>query len=111
MVGPDDDALDPRLAAFFAADEPPARDPVFEGQVAQRLDVRRLLSALMDVVPWVAAAIGLTWALWPAVFATLSAVFGFLGVWGPLGLATALVGATVWAGWRYGLFDFLEDAI
>ncbi|MEW5686941.1 MAG: hypothetical protein AB1942_18640 [Pseudomonadota bacterium] len=56
---------DDRLAALFAEDAPPARDPAFTAEVMAAVARRRLWSDLAGLA--VAALIGglVIWALWP----------------------------------------------
>ncbi|HEX5377106.1 MAG TPA: hypothetical protein VFW47_00955 [Phenylobacterium sp.] len=69
MTRPDD-----RLAALFAADLPPARDPGFQAEVLEGLARRRFQADLM----WLASAAVVSgaalWLLWPVVAPTLEAL-------------------------------------
>lgn len=56
-----------KLHALFAADTPPARDYVFQAQVAQRIALRRAWMTVAALVPWGVAAIAILWALIPVV--------------------------------------------
>lgn len=56
---------DAKLAAFFAAEAPPARDHAFTSEVMQRLARRRLTRELaaLSLASLVGAA--MLWVLWP----------------------------------------------
>lgn len=60
-------AADQRLRALFAADAPPARDPLFSTAVMAEVARRRFLGdvALLSVVALVGGVI--LWALWPSL--------------------------------------------
>jgi hypothetical protein len=60
-------AADDRLAALFALDEPPARDPGFSTAVMERLMRRRFLEDVAALsVATLAGGIAL-WILWPVL--------------------------------------------
>jgi hypothetical protein len=80
------------LAAIFAADAAPRRDPVFEAEVAQRVARRRIGLTVLALAPWTTVAAILLWALQPVL--TDVAVGLALGLQ-PLGLATGVIVATL----------------
>lgn len=85
-----------RLAAFFAAEEPPARDPAFAARVMERLAMRRTIDAVFEWLTPAVAAVAVIWAMWPAlVRMTLTAV-DIAGIALPLALAAGIVGGTYW---------------
>jgi len=83
---------DDRLKALFAADEPPARDPVFSMAVMERL-VRRRFQEDVAVLCGVSLAGGaVLWPLWPVLqpmLVTLSQ--GFAPALGAVALAACAV--------------------
>jgi hypothetical protein len=56
-----------KLQALFAAETPPARDYVFQAQLAQRIALRRAWMTVAALVPWVVAGVAILWALIPVV--------------------------------------------
>lgn len=92
---------DERLQALFAAEEPPARDPVFTARVFERLARRALL---LDLA-WLAGAclIGalVLWRVWPHLSVALESLAVGLAPAAVVGsLALLLVGAVsgrVWS--------------
>lgn len=56
-----------KLAALFAAEAPPARDYVFQAEVARRIAARRAWMTVLALAPWAIAAIAVLWALAPIV--------------------------------------------
>ncbi|WP_332769444.1 hypothetical protein [Phenylobacterium sp.] len=84
----DDDA---RLAAFFAASEPPARDLAFSAEVMEAIARARF--------QWETARLGLfslvgglvLWAVWPSLAPALAQIGGGLAPAGAALVATAAV--------------------
>jgi hypothetical protein len=58
---------DDKLAAFFAAATPPARDLAFQAVVAERVARRRAFATVGAMIPWTIAAIVLCWAIGPMI--------------------------------------------
>lgn len=56
-----------KLQALFAAEAPPARDYVFQAQLAQRIALRRSWMTVAALAPWAIAGIAILWALIPVV--------------------------------------------
>jgi hypothetical protein len=69
MTSPDE-----RLAAFFAAEQPPARDPGFQAEVLAGLARRRFLEELSALSGFTAVGGAVLWLVWPALTATLEAL-------------------------------------
>ena len=67
MPDPEATAVDARLRALFAADAPPARDPMFSAAVMARVARRQFLRdvALHSGVTVLGALV--LWALWPTL--------------------------------------------
>ena len=65
---------DRRLAALFALDEPPARDPAFSAAVVERLARRRCLLDLAFLGALSAVGALALWALWPVLQPAVIAV-------------------------------------
>lgn len=69
MTSPDD-----RLAAFFAAEEPPARDPGFQAEVLAGLARRQFLGELSALSGATAVGGVVLWLVWPALAQVLEAL-------------------------------------
>jgi len=83
---------DQTLEALFAADRPPARDYVFEVEVARRVAVRRAWTTALALVPWCGIVGLLLWTLDMA----LEPVVGQLAASAvPLAMALTLAGSGV----------------
>jgi hypothetical protein len=65
---------DDRLAALFAADLPPARDPVFQAQVLERVARRRFQDEFVMLSGLCGLGAVLLWAIWPVVAPAIEAV-------------------------------------
>jgi hypothetical protein len=59
--------LEQKLAALFAEQAPPARDPVFCADLMQRVARRRAWARVGAAAPWAGVAGLLTWALQPVL--------------------------------------------
>jgi hypothetical protein len=92
-----------RLAAFFAAEEPPAHDPVFTRTVVARMERRPVLEMVLDQAPLAIALVAITWALWPAFTHSAQGVAEFMGVALPIGVAAMIAGGTMWVAMRLRL--------
>jgi hypothetical protein len=92
-----------RLAAFFAAEEPPARDPAFEAGLLARMERRRLFDLISDYLTPVVAALAVAFALWPAIARMSLAAIDASGYAAPVALSFAIVAATYWAAVRLRL--------
>lgn len=86
MIGPND-----RLAALFAADLPPARDPTFQAEVLAAVARREFQRDLMSLGTLTAVGGALLWVLWPA----FSPAFQAIGQGLAPGLICAAVAASV----------------
>lgn len=88
-----------RLAALFAEQAPPLRDPVFTAAVMERAARRRALARVGSAVPWAIAGGLVLWSVQPvlshsaealaAALAPAAAVLGFTAVAVVAGLMTA----------------------
>ncbi|MFN3816125.1 hypothetical protein [Brevundimonas sp.] len=90
---------DQKLAALFAEQAAPARDPVFCAEVMQRVARRRAWARVGTAAPWAGVAGLLAWALQPVLGPSMAAVAdslvlpaAILGGTGIL-LAVSLMGA------------------
>ena len=98
-----------RLAAFWAEGEPPARDPVFVGQVAARIEQRRWLQTVLELSVLTLVALVVGWAAWPFVAADLARAAPWLTVAAAVGLAVWSVNRTL-SGYVFGGYeDFTRD--
>jgi hypothetical protein len=93
---------DDRLKALFAADAPPARDPVFTLDVVRRMQRRRLWLELIGRVPWVIAASAILWVTTPWLQAASRPAAALLGMIAPA--AGVAVGALLLASPRVRAF-------
>lgn len=59
--------LEDKLKAFFAAQAAPARDLMFEAELAERVARRRAVAAVMASAPLTVAATAALWGLRPVV--------------------------------------------
>ncbi len=69
MTSPDE-----RLAALFAADLPPPRDPGFQAEVLAAVARREFLGDVMALGTLTTVAVAMICVLWPALSPTLSVV-------------------------------------
>jgi hypothetical protein len=87
---------DPRLAAFFAKDEPLARDLAFEIALEARLARQRLLDDALDWIGYFCAAGAIAWAA-QRVFAGYGGeIAGAFSSWWPVLAAAASIAAAIW---------------
>lgn len=66
--------LDARLKAAFALDEPPARDWAFQAEVLERVARARLRRSLVNLVPFLIAAVAALWATGPLLLPLLESL-------------------------------------
>lgn len=88
---------DARLAALWAADEPPTSDPQFVIAVMAAAARRRLVWDLAGLAPLMAAAAAVLWAIAPWLTAVAGRAVIVLGV----PAVSATLGATVLAAWLW----------
>jgi hypothetical protein len=100
---------DERLAALWAMDAPPARDPVFEAALALRIERRRWLRSAVDTALLAVAGLVAVWAAWPFLVSGL-------GWAGPMLTIAVTFGLAVWSfdrtleHWVFGGYeDFTRD--
>jgi len=93
-----------RLAAFFAADDPPARDPAFVARVAERMEARPLWELGADALTTIIGVLAVLWALTPALVMIVADIAQAIGPGAPFVAAAAIVGGTFWAAMRLNLF-------
>jgi hypothetical protein len=87
---------DPRLAAFFAKDEPLTRDLAFEVALEARFARQRLLDDALDWIGYFCAAGAIAWAAQP-VFAGYGAeIARIFGSWWPALVAAGSIAAAIW---------------
>lgn len=85
-----------RLAAFFAADEPPREDPAFAAAVMGRLRLRQTVDLLFEWLTPAIAAIAVAVAMWPVLARIWLGVADVLGAALPLALAAGIAGGSYW---------------
>ncbi len=81
---------DQLLAALWAQDEPPARDPAFVIAAMDRIERRRLLQGVLALVPAALASAVVLWALAPVIADVVSAVRLDTSAIGPLAAAVVM---------------------
>lgn len=84
----DDDA---RLAAFFAASDPPARDPAFSAQVMEAVARARFHQDMVRLALFSIVGGAVFWAVWPSLAPVLAQIGGGLAPAGAALVATAAV--------------------
>lgn len=87
---------DPRLAAFFAKDEPLAHDLEFEIALEARLARQRLLDDALDWIAYFCAAGAIAWAAQPYIAHYGVELAGMFGSWWPAVLAASSLAAAIW---------------
>lgn len=98
-----------RLAAFFAADEPPAQDDAFVRSLATRMERRGVLEAVLDNAPLGVAAIAVAATLGPSISPGVMQLFDAMGVALPMFAAAAIVAGTFWIASRLQLMPPLRE--
>ncbi len=86
MTSPDD-----RLAAFFAAELPPARDPGFQARVLEQVARRRFMADLIMLGSVTTVSAAILWLVWPTLWPVLEA----LGQGRAPGLAAVVAAASI----------------
>ena len=81
---------DDRLAALWALDEPPARDPAFVPAVLDRLERRGFRTKVVRLVPLFVATIVVCWVIAPSIDALLQSDGAALVIAAAAGLALAV---------------------
>ncbi len=66
-----DASPDERLAALFAAEQPPARDPAFQAGVLAAMARQRFVADMLLMATVAILATVALWLIWPAVAPTL----------------------------------------
>jgi hypothetical protein len=93
---------DAKLKALFAADRPPARDYLFEAEVAERVARRRAWATVGALTPWAVAATAALWGLSPAVGPFVASLGPALEAAGVVLAGTAVAaGTALWLSWRF----------
>ena len=69
MTSPDD-----RLAAFFAAETPPVRDPDFQAEVLAQVARRRFVADTVALASVTTLTTAILWLVWPAIAPALVAL-------------------------------------
>jgi hypothetical protein len=87
---------DPRLAAFFAKDEPAARDLAFEIALEAELARQRLLDDGLDWIGYFCAAGAIAWAAQPSFAHYGLEIARIFGSWWPALVAAGSIAAAIW---------------
>ncbi len=98
-----------RLAAIWAADDPPARDAGFQTAVTERIVRRRWLQTVLEFCVLALAGFVVGWAAWPFVAADLNQIGPWLAVAAAVGLAVWSVNRTFDSLLIGGYEDFTRD--
>jgi hypothetical protein len=88
-----DDAL---LAALWAKDEPPVRDPVFEMAAIAKVSRRRLLT---EAAEWAALSVPvlvIAWAAWPTLVASAPQLAALVAAYGPISVCVGAIALVTW---------------
>ena len=88
-----DDAL---LAALWARDEPPVRDPAFEIAAMTRVSRRRLMVEAGEWAALAVPALAILWAGWPNLVAVAPQMVGLVGAYGPMAVCIGAVALVTW---------------
>jgi hypothetical protein len=93
---------DAKLNALFATARPPARDYVFEAEVAERVARRRAWATVGALTPWAVAATAALWGLRPVVGPFAASLGPALEPVGLMLAGTAVAtGAALWLARRF----------
>ncbi len=84
------------LAALWARDEPPARDPIFEQASLARVNRRRWLLEAAEIAALAVPALAILWAAWPTLIGAAPQIERLLAAWGPLALCIGAVALVTW---------------
>ena len=87
---------EPLLAALWARDEPPARDPAFELAAMEQVGRRRLLTAAAEIAALGVPALAILWAAWPSIVAAAPQVIGLLSAYGPMLVCLGAIALVTW---------------
>jgi hypothetical protein len=90
-----------KLHALFAAETPPARDYVFQAQVAQRIALRRAWLTVAALAPWSVAGVAILWALTPVVDPLGEDIAALIPAAGMLAGVAVSAGAALWLSRRF----------
>lgn len=92
-----------KLNALFAAEAVPARDLVFQADVAARIARRRAWATVLSLVPWLTALTAGLWGLQPVIGVVADRAGPVLA---PVAMILTLVGgsliAALWLTRRFG---------
>jgi len=88
---------DTALAALWARDEPPARDPAFVRATLARVGRRRLIHELLDYAALGVPALAILWAAWPSLAGLVPQAIRLLSVSGPGLVCVAAIALVLWS--------------
>lgn len=97
-----------RLAAFWAAGEPPARDPRFEAKTMDAIARQRLFDLTLEWFAPTIAMLAIAIALWPVAARAGLALIATLGLAAPILFAAAIVAGTIWVARQFDLIEMPE---
>ena len=96
MTDVDTSEADLALAALWAKDEPPARDPMFELAAIDRVNRRRWLTEAAEIAALAVPALAILWATWPSLVAAAPQILPLLAAYGPLAVCIGAIVLVTW---------------
>jgi hypothetical protein len=84
------------LAALWASDEPPVRDPLFELAAMDRVNRRRWLTEAAEVAALGVPVLAILWATWPSLVAAAPQMVRVLTAYGPLAVCIGAIALVTW---------------
>ena len=88
---------DHALAALWAKDEPPGRDPLFERAAMDRVNRRRWLTDAGEVATLGVPVLAILWAIWPGLVAAVPPLTRELVAYGPLAVCIGAIALVTWS--------------
>jgi hypothetical protein len=85
------------LAAFWAKDEPPARDAAFEALVTARVSREALTQDMVEALAIAAPGGAILWAAWPILRGLAPAAVHLAAVSAPALICAAALGLVAWS--------------
>ena len=85
------------LAALWAMDQPPLRDPLFEMTTLERVSRRRWLIEAVEIAALGVPVLAILWAAWPTLAAAAPQMIRLLAAYGPLAVCIGAVALVTWS--------------
>ena len=96
MTEVDSSEADLALAALWASDEPPVRDPLFELATMDRVNRRRWLIEAAEIAALAVPALAILWAAWPGLVGAAPQAMQVLTAYGPLAVCIGAIALVTW---------------